>query len=181
MILNIIREHIPNKPLIINKIKRDSNGKIIHKRNGKFIGVYWLILGNEIVYIGYSKNLISRLKSHSNSKSKNWDSARCVVIDDSSLSKSIEFALLVNVPTKYNSDRAIKRSENLPQLYSSHSCKINSILMYLNKDKTPIFYEKYYKKLIELKNMSFEDFVMNYELRMSGKPNKLAYTIPNYF
>lgn len=184
MILDIIRKHLRDEQLVVNKIKRDDNGRIIYKSSGKYIGVYWLMSGDEIVYIGYSNNLTQRLKSHSypeTAKVKNWDSAKCIVVNNTGLAKSIEFALLVNIPTRFNSPRSFRQSDNLLGMFSSHQSQINSTLMYLDELKTPNYYKKYYDKLIQLKNMCYDEFVLNYELRMKGEPNNLVYSIPNLF
>lgn len=184
MILDIIRKHLKDERLVVNKIKRDDNGRIIYKRSGKYIGVYWLMSGDEIVYIGYSGHLTQRLKSHSypeTSKVKNWDSAKCVVVSNKELAKSIELSLLVNIPTRFNSTRSFRKRNNLSSMFSSHQSQINSILIYLDESKTPNYYKKYYDKLIELKNMCYDEFVLNYELRMKGEPNNLVYSIPNIF
>jgi len=184
MILDIIRKHLKEEQLIVNKIKRDDSGRIIYKRSGKYIGVYWLMSGDDIVYIGYSGDLIQRLKSHSypeTSKVKNWDFAKCIIVNNKRLAKSIEFSLLVNIPTRYNSPRSFRKSDNLLGLFSSHQSRINSTLIYLDELKTPNYYKKYYDKLIRLKNMSYDEFVVNYELRIKGEPCDLVYSIPNIF
>jgi hypothetical protein len=98
---------------IFNKENIDDNFFYIRLKNyrqEKYCGVYWLYDGEEIVYIGYSTNLITRIKSHiCMSSNKKWDKVKCVNIGDKRLSKALEFSLLRNIDTRYNNKLAVDK------------------------------------------------------------------------
>lgn len=153
--------------------------------NTKYIGVYWLCYSNEVVYIGYSKNLISRISSHTTSSSdKVWDKVKIILFDDEKIARSVERTLLLNIQTKYN-DPNFNKGYTVNTRYKSFKSKVRFMIKYYNlcssfsKEEMPIgckecinnidFYKTY-------ANMSFEEYEENFNLKLKGLKHNLLIT-----
>lgn len=140
----------------------------LYKYKNRITGVYWLLDGDEIVYIGYSTNLISRIKSHTNTKE--WTKAKFVIINDKRLSYLIEFALLKKYTPKYNDIKYINRItvNNRFRLYKEHrnlwikvyNDKINKIYRY--RDFYSRLKEERVQSLIANRYLTFEEYSENF-------------------
>lgn len=71
--------------------------------NGKH--VYYLLDGDEVVYVGISSNVMHRIGTHKSSKDKYFDSFMVVEIPDDEDIELIEFFEITKFQPKYNSSQ----------------------------------------------------------------------------
>lgn len=82
------------------------NGLNIRTQGIKHCGVYWLYDKDEVVYIGYSENVLGRIKQHAGGGDKKiWDKVKLILFPDKKKAKAIETALLWYFKTRYNSPK----------------------------------------------------------------------------
>jgi hypothetical protein len=149
----------------------------------KYIGVYWLYDGNEIVYIGHSKNLITRITSHVSSD-KVWDKVKIILFDNVKIARSVERTLLLNIQTKYNSPK-FNKGYTAESRYKAFKNEIKSALKYydiysrLNKKKIPLGCVEYINNIDWYRtyvDMSFEEYEENFNLKLKGLKHDLLIT-----
>ena len=153
----------------------------------RYCGVYWLYDGDEVVYIGHSKDIVSRLRTHISSN-KVWDKVKIVLIDDPKIARSVERTLLLNIDTRYN-DPKFNRGYTAKTRYKALKSDVKMALMYyamyshLNKeeilDRAGVgvlhiianidFYRKY-------ANISFQEYEKNFNLKLKGLKHDLLIT-----
>ncbi len=68
------------------------------------IGIYLLMMGNDVVYVGQSVNIDRRIKEHKQEKKKEFDSFFPMPCDISNLDSSEAMLILVHNP-KYNKQK----------------------------------------------------------------------------
>jgi hypothetical protein len=154
------------------------------KRLGDYIninkdnhGVYFLYKDDDLMYIGRSRNIIKRMKSHICSK-KDWNIVKWIVTPSKRLSVDIEYALIMNYPTPYNQ---LPKIGNVPKIYSTFigDCK-RTIEIYNRMVTTGELGEfshniernlKYSKDNI---GMSLLEFEIEYNKKIKGEPHKLT-------
>jgi hypothetical protein len=149
----------------------------------KYIGVYWLYDGNEIVYIGHSKNLITRITSHVSSD-KVWDKVKIILFDNVKIARSVERTLLLNIQTKYNNPK-FNKGYTAESRYKAFKNEIKSALKYydiysrLNKKKIPLGCVEYINNIDWYRtyvDMSFEEYEENFNLKLKGLKHDLLIT-----
>ena len=89
---------IPNLP---ERYKVDFNHLPFFEVNSFDVGIYFLINKNEIVYIGRSLNLMSRIGSHIKEGAKIFDSFRLLKCDEHYIDL-LENILINEIRPKYN-------------------------------------------------------------------------------
>jgi predicted GIY-YIG superfamily endonuclease len=157
----------------------------IYVNKNKYIGVYWLYDGNEIVYIGYSKNLINRMTAHvSQSSDKVWDKVKIILFDNIKIARSVERTLLLNIQTKYNSPK-FNKGYTAESRYKAFKDEIKSAIKYYNIYSTLYWLEvapgcveyinniDWYRRYAD---MSFEEYEENFNLKLKGLKHDLLIT-----
>ena len=157
-----------------------------YRNNTKYTGVYWLCDGDEVVYIGYSRNLISRIYTHRiSSSNKIWDKVKIILIDDT-IARSVERTLLLNINTKYNNPKfnegytaenrykefknTIKFALKFYNLYITENIHYNELPV---GAKNCIDNIQFYKKYAD---MPFEQYKENFNLKLNGLKHNLLIT-----
>jgi hypothetical protein len=153
----------------------------------KYCGVYWLYDRDEVVYIGYSGNIISRIRSHILS-SKVWDKVKLILFDDLNIAKSVERTLLLNIQTKYNNPN-FNRGYTAKSRYMNFKRDINMGLklygMYSHLSDGEILENVgvgvlNYINNIDLyrtyANISFQEYEKNFNLKLKGLKHNLLIT-----
>jgi hypothetical protein len=159
-----------------------------------YCGVYWLFDKDEVVYIGFSEDLRTRLRSHSSDSSKKeWDRAKVVLVDSPRIARAVESTLLLNFKTRYNSPRSILRwTDKVPgdttrsyNAYNNFRGRVNMILKFygqyghLSKEELAnigigLVYAfediELYRKHA---NTTFEQYVENFKLKLKGQKHDL--------
>jgi len=153
-----------------------------------YCGVYWLYDGDEIVYIGFSEDLLTRLKSHARSRKK-WYRAKSVIINDPKIARSVESTLLLNFATRYNSPK--NRMAYRERMDKGLPVAIYPYKNFKNHLNRMIFWFKYYegysreelmvfgigiadafdRKDIYIKyaDVTYEEYEKNFKLRLLGE------------
>jgi hypothetical protein len=109
MIYQIIKNILDVKHINVYLFNKNNLEYEISKiKPKKYSGVYWLLNNEEIVYIGQSNNLLSRIRSHIYTN-KIWNRAKCVEIENTKLTRWVEISLLKNIDTKYNNNKFVDR------------------------------------------------------------------------
>lgn len=152
----------------------------------RYCGVYWLYDGDEVVYIGHSSNIVSRVRSHVSS-GKVWDKVKIVLLDDLKIAISVERTLLLNIETKYNNPK-FNRGYTARSRYRSLKSSIRMALIWygmyshLSKDEMldigpglldAINNIDFYRKYV---GMSFKEYEENFNLKLKGLKHDLLIT-----
>ena len=157
----------------------------IYQNKDKYIGVYWLYDKDEVVYIGYSRNLINRITSHASpSSDKVWDKIKIVLFDNLKIARSVERTLLLNIQTKYNNIN-FNKGYTAQTRYKAFKKEIKSAIKYyhtyviLDNGEVPPGCVEYinnidwYKTYVDI---SFEEFEENFNLKLKGLKHDLLIT-----
>lgn len=193
--ISMVKNLLDNDNFIAYVLYREKLASVYHtadfkkKRDKRHCGVYCLYDGDELVYIGFSENLISRVKSHINTHKK-WDRARVFVIDEVKIARGVETTLLLNFKTRYNSFKnrtcfnkrmekglpvadsmyrnfisRINRMVGLYRLYESNNIEVNGSYIKHVLEKKEI-YSQYV-------NVTYEEYEKNFKLRLAGKKHDM--------
>ena len=153
-----------------------------HNKN-KYIAVYWLYDGDEIVYIGYSKNFINRITSHLSSD-KVWNKVKIILFDNLKIARSVERTLLLNIQTKYNNEN-FNKGYTAKTRYKAFKSEIKNAIKYYNiysipnDEEVPLGCVEYINNIDFYRtyaNMSFEEYEENFNLKLKGLKHNLLIT-----
>jgi len=105
-------------------------------------GVYFLYMDDELVYIGQSKNIPNRITNHLQENSKNFNSYKTIIVDESQELTPIEDFYIRKYKPKYNKANAIEapyqKSTKKPQIlkystyYKSPKITMNILIENIN-------------------------------------------------
>ena len=153
----------------------------------KYIGVYWLYDADEVVYIGYSRNLINRIKKHISSD-KVWDKVKIILFDDINIARSVERTLLLNIQTRHNNpnfNRGYTAKSRYMFFKSQVKMSLQFYAMYSHLSKDEILEElgvadldfinniDFYRRYA---NISFQEYEENFNLKLKGLKHNLLIT-----
>lgn len=157
----------------------------IYYNKDKYIGIYWLYDGDEVVYIGYSRNLLSRLTSHASpSSNKVWDKVKIILLNDLKIARSVERTLLLNIQTKYNNTNYNKGYTAITR-YKAFKNEIKCAFKYyniystLNHKEVPPGCVEYINNIDWYRtyaDISFEEYEENFKLKLKGLKHNLLIT-----
>ena len=151
----------------------------------KYIGVYWLYDGSEIVYIGHSGNLLNRITSHiSPSSDKVWNKVKIILFDNLKIARSVERTLLLNIHTKYNNTNYNKgyTAKSRYKAFKNeikYAFKYHKIYSILNHREIPPGCVEYINNIDWYRtyaDMSFEEYEENFNLKLKGLKHNLLIT-----
>lgn len=195
----MVRKLMDNTNLGVYILDRNKLGGIFKEKfsnhpayENNYCGVYWLYDKDEIVYIGFSENLLSRIKQHATTK-KVWDKAKTMVIEDKKIARGVEKTLLLNFITRYNSsthkmvyeDRISRGEQIVIHQYNNFKVYVNRVIWWykyykdcdrdvLMKSGACIVYAldriDMYRGYI---NLSYKEYEDNFKLRLKGEKHDM--------
>lgn len=179
--INTIKKHLNIKGKVqtftFSKDRIQSEG---NKLMGELPGVYWLMDGKTVVYIGTSGKVMNRLKSHMGKTSKiEWNVSRFVIVEDRIQRRDLEYALIRTIPTKYNSPKSVEGTKDTEKYFYYKMSDYRSTIRLINDFKhmgmvgnlgrlindLPI-----YESLIK---MTYDEWLVEYNKKLNGEPHKL--------
>jgi hypothetical protein len=179
--INTIKKHLKIKGRVqtftFSKDKVRNEGD---KFMGELPGVYWLMKGKTVVYIGTSGKVMNRLKSHMGNSSKiDWDISNFVIVEDRTIRRDLEYALIRTIPTKYNNPKSVKGTKDTEKYFYYKMSDYRSTIRLINDFKEMglsgnfiTLYEKLplYESLVK---MSYEEWLVEYNKKLNGEPHRL--------
>lgn len=97
-------------------------------------GVYFLFCNEQVVYIGQSKNIMSRITTHKLEKVKEFDSFSYKIIWDEEVRKSEESFLIMKHSPLYNKTIGKKKTTFLKWFCDAYGMDANETFVLLHKD-----------------------------------------------
>jgi len=156
-----------------------------YRNKDKYIGVYWLYDMDEVVYIGHSRNLLSRITNHISSN-KVWDKVKIILFDNLKIARSVERTLLLNIQTKYNNEK-FNKGYTAKSRYKAFKSEIKYAFQFyniytvlnLNNTEVPPGWLEYINNIDWYRtyaDMSFEEYEENFNLKLKGLKHDLLIT-----
>ena len=140
-------------------------------------GVYVLMKNNnqtkecEITYVGFSTNLINRLKDHApfSRDSKRWNLCAGFLIDSEKRAREVETCLIVKFKPQHNSPSTWQNPLKLSQAQPQYTNYIKTVKNMLAEDNSN--YDK--KKLAKHSVLTYKDWYDQQYARLTGEKHKL--------